>query len=225
MSEVKEQPTSRNPGGDGASTGSASSIPERAAPSRAFTPSEVEGKSRDGSLGLANFSMTAVHATETQEASEISRRAWRTVMLLVLFAALAGGVIWWLRVGRNRVWQPGQTDEQFLTSLQSLPAAGLGLVSNFSFEDRITLKLQLSPQISTNDRQGQFQLRQILTEIITKFSNHRPNEELRVHAYQGEQEAGEARWRMGVSGTTSPIWFHIEGEEMEQNPEGQRPIE
>jgi len=169
--------------------------------------------------------MSAVRATETQEASEISRRMWRMLSWLLLVAILASGAIWWVREGRNLFWQPKTSDEEFLSRLKTLSCAQGGVASDFRFEGRITLAFQVSLQLSVQDQADQQRIREAIYELVAAFSSHRPNEEVEVKGYQGQEQVAEGRLRLKeyIPGKSLPVWVHIEGEKM--GPEEHRPFE
>lgn len=177
-------------------------------------------------LGLEKFAMSAVGGSETQEASEISRRWMRTVVGIVLFAiALAAG-IWWLTAGRDLFFRPSQPDEQFLLSLRDLDAARAGTISDFKFIGVNAVKFQISPRLALSNKEHQLQLRQAVMELTAAFSDYREGAAVRVKGYQQGEELVEGR-RLLKSNWQGrnlleafrrqervPVWMHISGETM-----------
>ena len=176
-----------------------------------------------GKLGLDGFSMSAVGAAETQDASEITSRMWRTVGWIVFIAIMIGLSVWWIRSGRDVFWRPEQADQQALTTLNNLPSTA-GFATAFGYKNRITLKFELTPSAKITDRKVQLKLRKALTDIVLTFSNFRPNEQVKAVALQGEEELGEAELRN--PGAAKPdVWIHIEEEEKSMGGGGSRTLE
>jgi hypothetical protein len=177
-------------------------------------------------LGLEKFSMSAVGASETQEASEISRRWFRTVVAIVLFALIVVAGIWWFTVGQDFFFKPSPADEQYLVSLQDLGAARAGTISDFKFVGVNTVSFKISPQLSLTDKDDQFTLRQAVVELVASLGDYRPGRAVRVLGYGSEQApAAEGRRLLkGDWGDKSlleafrahakelPIWVKIAGE-------------
>ena len=176
----------------------------------------------EGGLGLENFSMGTVRATETKEASEVASRTWRTIMWVVVVAVLVAGVLWWMGDGRNLFWQKSSADELFLSTLQNMKCVNDGLASSFDFENRITLKFQVAASLQTqssNDEvkiRAQQALKGALEEIAGYLHNYLPNDEVRIKAYQGDEVIGkgEVMLKEIVPGKKIPVSVHIEGETM-----------
>jgi hypothetical protein len=195
--------------------------------SKDSSPKVTENAPASG-LGLEKFAMSAVGASETREASEISRRWTRTLVGIVLFAlALAAG-IWWFTAGRDLLFHPSQQDEQFILSLRDLDAARAGTISDFKFVGVNALKFQISPRFNLSNKENQLLLRQaVVPELVAAFTDYREGAAVRVTGYQGEEKAVEghrlqkANWQ-GRSLLEAfrrqerelPVGIHISGETM-----------
>jgi len=170
-----------------------------------------------GGLSLGEFAMSAVRATETQQASEISGRLWKALSWLVLVGLFVAGTVWWLRQGRDLFWQPTPADQGFLVKLKEAKSAQQGIAADFGFDGRNTLKFEISPQINLDAQADQMRLRQAIRELVVLFSLYRPNEEVKVNGYQSDRRMAEGRLRESRepgSGGAPSIWVHIEGEKM-----------
>jgi hypothetical protein len=175
-------------------------------------------------LGLEKFAMSAVRATETQEASEVTSRAWRTVSWIVLVGLIIATAVWWWREGRDVFWRPTLDDEGFLLTLKGQEAAQKGIVGDFEFKGRIRLKFTVNSGLSLTDDESKRILREAVRGLVIAFGNHRQNEDVRVEGYQLEEKVAEGRLRTSAreAGGNPSIWVHIEGEEMGIG--GQRPL-
>lgn len=171
-------------------------------------------------LGLEQFAMSSVRSMETQDASEVSTRLWKSLSWVLLVAIVVGGVLWWLREGRNVLWRPTKEDEQFILSLKQSEPARQGMITSFEFGGRITLNFEVNRQFSLTNARAKRQLREAVRELVKAFGVHRPNEEVRVKGYQFEEMVADGRLRVSgkQAGEDASIWVHIEGEEEEMVP-------
>jgi|WetSurMetagenome_2_1015567.scaffolds.fasta_scaffold133216_2 hypothetical protein len=199
-------------------------------------PSKATESQPTSSLGLENFSMGAVRATETQEASEISRRWFRTLLGLALFALVVAAGIWWFTTGKDRLFRPGPEDAQFLLSLRELDAARAGIISDFKFAGVNALNFQIPPGFSLNSKENQFILRQAIVELVAAFSDYRMGQAVRVSGFQQSTLVAEGR-RLLKSGWSDrkllealragekklPVWVNLPGEKA--GPEGSQNVE
>jgi hypothetical protein len=203
--------------------------------------SDTEGQVRkqpdpqaSGGMGLGDFSMTSVRATETEEASEVATRGWRTLAWLIVLILVAGTVVWWLRVGQNVLWKPEHSDKQFLLRLNELSAVKNGVFSDIRFTSRISLECRVAPSLTVKGDsrdpkilQNRDILRNAIKEVVTSFSNYRPNKPVTLKGYIGTatEPMFDARWRLETSASgdektaQDPVWMDIEGVDRDSGEE------
>jgi hypothetical protein len=185
-------------------------------------------------LGLGGFSMTAISATESQDASEIGRRSVRTFGWIIAVIIIVGGLAWWFTQGVNQFWKPNAEDTNFLLSLQKTNAVQNGIIKDFNYKNRLTITSQVNPSLATNiasaDREkkadASMTLRSALKELVIAFSNRRPNEEVNIMVLNGEEEVAHASFMPASTTAQKPeeldkqIYIHIEGEGMDSGAAG-----
>jgi hypothetical protein len=179
-----------------------------------------ESEERSGRLGYDDLSMNVVPAPETEERTEIPRR--RGMLWLVLIAVLVavGALGWSARLVLNV--PPGEEAEERLRGrLQETLVWEKGTVMGVYYVAGDRIKIDLTRNLSASDDGDRQELRKAAIEVMKVLMSERPDRDLFIDGYQGEEQVlrAEYRQRGGIvtaQGEAQPeIVVRIEGE-----PEG-----
>ena len=149
-------------------------------------------------LGFRALAMNEIAAPKTEETGEVVRRAgnrWLILIGVLLAAAL-------LYLGGRTVINlpPGAEAETRLRArLMTLESWRNSVVRGARYLSGNTLRLNLSTQLSTGDRQARDTLREAARQVMDVLIQERPGRDLRIIGFQGEEEVLWAEYRQKSS--------------------------
>jgi hypothetical protein len=176
---------------------------------------KVPESARRGSY--ADLSMNVVAASSTAEPAETVRRKSRLWMVLVAMVVAAAALAW--VAGKLSNLPPGEeADIRLQGALQNLDVWQRAIVTKATYEKGNTLRVQFTPQISTETDQGRAALRAAALDVMNVFRQQRPGRDLYINGYQGDEQVLEAEYSVkgslpGPGGQPVPnIVVHVKGD-------------
>jgi hypothetical protein len=169
-------------------------------------------------LGLSDLSMNVVAASSTEEPTQLGPRAGRTALFVVAVLIVVVLVAF---VARSlTTLSPGKEAEARLRAkLQGLSVWQTGLLQGASYVSSGELRVDFSTQVSVGSDESRREIKDATVAVMKVLMEERPNRDLKITGYQGDQEILRAEYRskgalVGPSGQVEPeILIHMAGEE------------
>jgi len=143
------------------------------------------------SLGFRALAMNEIAAPKTEEASEVGRRAGSRWLVLagVLVAAAAVYL-----VGRTLTNLPpgAEAEARLRGMLTALEPWQRGVVRSAHYLSGATLRVDFSTQLSTEKEQDRRDLREATLQVMGVLAKERPNRDLHILGFQGEEQVVQA---------------------------------
>ncbi len=172
------------------------------------------------SLGFRALAMNEIAAPKTQEASEVGRRAGSRWLVLagVLVAAAAVYL-----VGRTVANLPpgAEAETRLRGALVALEPWQRGVIRSAHYLSGASIRVDFSPQLSTEREKDRRDLKEATLEAMGVLMKERPNRDLRILGFQGEEQVVRAEYHqksslVGPGGQAVPdISIRVKGD-----PEG-----
>jgi hypothetical protein len=140
----------------------------------------------------ASLAMNPIAAGATQESSEVGSRAGRSWLLLVGVLLVAAFFFWLARLATDMT--PGEEAEARLAAKLSALQQD-GTLQSVTYLSGSKVRIDLSMQISTADEAGRERLRQATIQVMKVLMEERPDRDLQIVGYQGQEQIVRARYR------------------------------
>jgi hypothetical protein len=151
------------------------------------TPKSQQHAKPDTGLGLSNLSMNEIAPAERLAEDDIPRqkgRSWLTITAVLLAVALVG---FFAHLLGNL--SPGQNaQEQLRKSLEVLPAWQRGDVMQAEMVSSSELRLVFSDRLATSSEEDRTTIRQATQQAFEVFAEIKPNRDLKINGYQGNEQ-------------------------------------
>ena len=160
------------------------------------------------SLGFRALAMNEIAAPKTQEVSEVGRRAGSRWLVLVGVLVAAAAVY---LIGRTLANLPpgAEAEARLRGRLTALDPWQRGVIRSAHYLSGASLRLDFSTQLSTLKEEDRRELRQATLGVMDVLMKERPNRDLRILGFQGEEQVVQAQYRQksslaGPGGQTVP---------------------
>jgi hypothetical protein len=159
---------------------------------------QSESGQSGGGLGFRALAMNEIAPQKTDQASEVGRRAGGRWLILVGVLAAAAAIFLGGRALVNL--PPGKEAETRLRGrLMALDSWQQGVVRNAHYLSGNTLRVDFSTQLSTAREEARGQLRKAALDAMGILIQERPNRDLRLVGFQGEEQVLQAQYRQKTS--------------------------
>ena len=163
---------------------------------------QPEDKRSDGGLGFSALAMNEIAPQKTDQASEVARRAGSRWLIVV--GVLVAALVIFLGGRMLTNLPPGEEAEARLRSrLMTLKSWQGGVIRNARYLSGNSLRVDFSTQLSTAREQERDQLREAAREVMDVLIQERPNRDLRLLGFQGQERVVQAYYRQ-KSGLAGP---------------------
>ncbi len=153
-----------------------------------------QGKEEPSGLGYRRLAMNPVAPSLAQEPTRRQERRGRPWLIFLVVVIGAAGLAW--VAGRLANLHPGaEAEARLRTRLQGLEVWQMGTLVDARYLAGNKVRLQLGSHLVLETDEGRNAARQAALEAMDQFMQERPDRDLYIEGYQGEEQVLRAEYR------------------------------